>query len=85
VEFYGHFNSGLGGFFSFAMDLRAFLGELVCFAPYWGKGNSLQSILLISPVADLSSSGCRKADLQLSLRIQECRFTTPFQDVGMQI
>jgi hypothetical protein len=27
-------NSGLGGFFSMAMDSQAFLGELVCFAPY---------------------------------------------------
>jgi hypothetical protein len=32
----------------------AFLGELVWFAPLLGEGNSLESILLISPVADLS-------------------------------
>jgi hypothetical protein len=36
------------------VDSWAFLGELVCFAPYWGRGNDLESILLISPVADLS-------------------------------
>jgi hypothetical protein len=36
------------------MDFRAFLGKLVCFAPYWGKGNNPKIILLINPVADLS-------------------------------
>jgi hypothetical protein len=36
--FNGHSNSGLGRFFSLAMDLRAFSGELVWFAPLWGKG-----------------------------------------------
>jgi hypothetical protein len=36
--FYGHFNSGLGGFFSLAMDSRAFSGELVWFAPLLGEG-----------------------------------------------
>jgi hypothetical protein len=35
---------------------------------YWGRGNNLESILLISPVADLSDSvsltlGCRNAGL----------------------
>jgi hypothetical protein len=54
--FYGHSNSGLGGFFPLAMDSRAFLGELVWFAPLLGEGNNLKSILLISPVADLSAS-----------------------------
>jgi hypothetical protein len=34
--FYGRFNSGLGGFFSLAMDLQAFSGELVWFAPLLG-------------------------------------------------
>jgi hypothetical protein len=29
-DFYGHFNSGFGGLFSLAMDLQAFLGNLVC-------------------------------------------------------
>jgi hypothetical protein len=51
--FYGHFNSGLGGFFSLAVDLRTFSGELVWFAPYWGRGNNLGSIFLISSVVDL--------------------------------
>jgi hypothetical protein len=36
--FYGRSNSGLGGFFSWAVDLRAFSGELVWFAPLWGGG-----------------------------------------------
>jgi hypothetical protein len=36
--FYGRSNSVLGGFFSLAMDLRAFLGELVWFAPSLGEG-----------------------------------------------
>jgi hypothetical protein len=54
------------------MDLQAFSGELVWFAPLLGEGNNLESILLISPVADL----------YLSFRIQECSPPTP-QDVGM--
>jgi hypothetical protein len=47
------------------MDLRAFSGELVWFAPLLVEGNNLESILFISPVADLSDSisplGCRNA------------------------
>jgi hypothetical protein len=39
---------------------------------YWGKGNNLESILLISPVPDL----------YLSFRMQECRPPSP-QDAGM--
>jgi hypothetical protein len=70
--FYGRFNSGLGGFFSLAMDLRAFSGELVWFAPLLGEWNNLESILLISPVADLC----------LSFRTQECRPPSP-QDTGL--
>jgi hypothetical protein len=54
------------------MDSRAFSGELVWFAPYWGRGNNLESILLISPVADL----------YLSFRMQECRPPSP-QDAEM--
>jgi hypothetical protein len=54
------------------MDLRAFSGELVWFAPLLGEGNNLESILLISPVADL----------YLSFRMQECRPPSP-QDTGM--
>jgi hypothetical protein len=54
-----------------AMDSWAFSGELVWFAPLLGEGNNLESILLISPVADLYLSlGCRKAGLHL-LRMQE--------------
>jgi hypothetical protein len=41
LGFYGHFNSGLGGFFSLAMDSRAFSGKLVWLAPLLGEGNSL--------------------------------------------
>jgi hypothetical protein len=54
------------------VDSRAFLGELVCFASCWGRGN-LESILLISPVADLH------------LRVQECRFTSPSQDAVITV
>jgi hypothetical protein len=54
------------------MDSRAFSGKLVWFAPLLGERNNLESILLISPVADL----------YLSLRMQECRPPSP-QDVGM--
>jgi hypothetical protein len=54
---------GLGGLFSLAMDSQAFSGELVWLAPFLGEGNNLESILLISPVADL----------YLSFRMQECR------------
>jgi hypothetical protein len=54
------------------MDSKAFSGELVWFAPLLGEGNNLESILLISPVADL----------YLSLRMQECRPPSP-QDVGI--
>jgi DMSO/TMAO reductase YedYZ heme-binding membrane subunit len=39
---------------------------------YWGRGNNLESILLINPVADL----------YLSFRLQECRPPSP-QDAGM--
>jgi hypothetical protein len=42
---------------------------------YWGRGNNLESILLISPVADLIT-------LYLSFRMQECRPPSP-QDAGM--
>jgi hypothetical protein len=37
------------------MDSWAFLDELVCL-PLMGQGNNLESILLISPVANLSDS-----------------------------
>jgi hypothetical protein len=70
--FYGYFNSGLSGFFSLAMDSCVFSSELVWLAPLLGEENNLESILLISPVADL----------YLSLRMQECRPPSP-QDAGM--
>jgi hypothetical protein len=47
-------------------------GELVWFAPLLGEGNNLESILLISLVADL----------YLSFRMQECRPPSS-QDAGM--
>jgi hypothetical protein len=69
--FYGHSNSGLGGFFSLAIHS---LSQVNWFGLhlYWGRGNNLESILLISP----------EADLYLSFRMQECRPPSP-QDVGM--
>jgi hypothetical protein len=67
--FYGRFNSGLGGFCSLEVDWRAFL-----VSTFIGGRNNLESILLISPVADpsdsISSLGCRNAGLHL-LRKQE--------------
>jgi hypothetical protein len=57
------------------MDSQAFSGELVWFVPLLGRGNNLESILLISLVADLSG-------LYLSFRMQECRPPSP-QDAGM--
>jgi hypothetical protein len=54
------------------MDSQAFSGELVWLTPLLGAGNNLESILLISPVADL----------YLSFRMQECRPPSP-QDAGM--
>jgi hypothetical protein len=70
------------------MDSWAFLNELICLPLIGGGEDNLESILLISPVTDLSDpesplqdaemqiynsfSGCRNGDLQL-LRIQESR------------
>jgi hypothetical protein len=54
LGFYGCFNSGVGGGVShWPWIFLAFLGELVCFAPLLGEGNNLESILIISLVADL--------------------------------
>jgi hypothetical protein len=49
------------------VESQAFLDELVCFAFYWGRGNNLESILLISPVADLSDpvSPLQDAEMQI--------------------
>jgi hypothetical protein len=68
-----------------AVDSQAFLGKLVCFVPYWGRGNNLDSILLISPGTEISDPvsplqdvemqiysslpGCLNAGLQLLLRM----------------
>jgi hypothetical protein len=54
------------------MDLQAFSGDVVWLAPLLGRGNNLESTLLISSVADL----------YLSFRIQERRPPCP-QDAGM--
>jgi hypothetical protein len=65
----------LGWFSHWPCISRAFSGELVWFAHLLGEGNNLESILLISLVADLSDS--------VSLfRMQECRPPSP-QDAGM--
>jgi hypothetical protein len=54
-DFYGRFNSGLvvliGHAFHRLSQVNWFGLHL-----YWGKGNNLESILLIGPVADLSES-----------------------------
>jgi hypothetical protein len=57
------------------MDSQAFLGELVCFASYWGRGNNHESILLISPVADLSDliSPLQDAGMQIYNSFSGCR------------
>jgi hypothetical protein len=52
------------------------LSQVNWFAPLLGEGNNLDSILLISPVADLSDS------VYLSFRMQERRPPSP-QDAGM--
>jgi hypothetical protein len=59
-----------------------FLRLIDLFAPYWWWwwGNNLESILLISPVAALYLLlGCRNADLQLLLRMQES-YCSPWGD-----
>jgi hypothetical protein len=57
------------------MDLQAFLDELVWFAPYWGRGNNLESILLISPLQDLSDpvSLLQGAEMQIYNSFPGCR------------
>jgi hypothetical protein len=53
---------------------------------YWGRRNNLESILLTSPVADLSDPvsffRMQKCSSQLPFRVQECRPLIP-QDAGM--
>jgi hypothetical protein len=55
--------------------LWAFLGELVHFAPYWEKGNNLESILLLSPVEDLSDlvSPLQDSEMQIYNSFSGCR------------
>jgi hypothetical protein len=57
-----------------AVDLWAFLGELVCFAPYWGRGN-LESILLINPATDLSDlvSPLQDGEMQIYNSLSGCK------------
>jgi hypothetical protein len=45
------------------------------FCPNWGKGNNLESILLISPVADLSDlvSLLQYAEMQIYNSLSGCR------------
>jgi hypothetical protein len=69
------------------MDLQAFLDELVCL-PLTRGGETILRAFCSSALwqiyqTGISSSGCRNADLQLALKMQECRFTTPSQDVGI--
>jgi hypothetical protein len=52
--FNGRFNSALGELFSLAVDLRAFLGELVFFPFIGSGGDNPESVLLINLVAHLS-------------------------------
>jgi hypothetical protein len=58
-----------------AMDLWAFLDELVCLPLVRGRGNNLESILLISPVADLSDpvSPRQGAEMQVYSSFSRCR------------
>jgi hypothetical protein len=61
------FNSGLGGFFSLAVDSRAFSGKLVCL-PLMGKGKQSWEHFAHQPCGRsirpcISSSGCRTTGL----------------------
>jgi hypothetical protein len=74
--FYGRFNSGLGGFFSLAIDSWAFLDELVYLPLIGGRGTILRAFC--------SSALWQIYQTQyLLFRMQECRFPTPSQDAGM--
>jgi hypothetical protein len=64
--FYGCSNSGLGGFFSLAMDSWAFSGELVWFASLLGEGKQSWEHFAHQPCGrsirpSVSSLGCRSA------------------------
>jgi hypothetical protein len=67
--------TGLGRGSHWPCFSRAFLDDLVWLAPLLWEGKNLESILLISPVADLSNSVS-------FFRMQECRPPSP-QDAGM--
>jgi hypothetical protein len=73
-----YFNFGFGGLFSLAMDLRAFLDELVCF-PLIGWGGAILRVFCSSVLWQIYQT------LYLLCRMQEYRFTPPSQDAGMQI
>jgi hypothetical protein len=63
------------------LDSRAFLHELVCFTPYWRRGNNLKSVLLISPVADLSDLiFLQDAEMQIYNSFSGCRNDCPLQE-----
>jgi hypothetical protein len=60
------------------MDSWAFLDELVCLlliGEVWGRRNSVENILLISPVADLSDpvSPLQDAGMQVYNSFSGCR------------
>jgi hypothetical protein len=77
--FYGHFNSGLGiGFFLLAMYLHvAFLDELVCLRLI-GDEDNLRAFCL-SALWQIYET------LYLLLRVQECRFITPYLGAGLMV
>jgi hypothetical protein len=74
--FYGCFNSGSGGFFSLAVDSRAFLDELVC-CPLMVGGTILRAFCS-SALWQICET------LYLLFRVQECRFTPPSQGAGIR-
>jgi hypothetical protein len=72
--FYGRPSSGLGGFFSLAMDLQAFLDELACLpliggVGCGGGGNNL-AFCLSGPWQIYKT-------MYLFFRMKECRLLTP--------
>jgi hypothetical protein len=71
LGFHGHFNSGLVGVFSLAMDSRDFSGELVWFAPLLEGKQSWEHF---------AHQPCGRS-ISL-LWMQECRPPSP-QDAGM--
>jgi hypothetical protein len=62
------------------MDLWAFLGELVWFAPYWGRETILGAFCSSAPWQIYQT-------LYLFFRMQKCRVTTPLrvQNAGLQL